>query len=208
VVGDTRRGGLERAVIPEYFGPLIPSPGGRADLVVRTSGDPLVLAQAVRAEVERAMPQVRIDGVSTAEDQLAAFSAQRRLQTWLLTMFAGLAVLLAGVGIFGLAHYAAAERTREIGIRVALGARPGDVLRLLLADGLRMPLLGIAAGLAASAGLTRFIASQLYDVTASDPATFASVALVLAAVAASACVLAGWRASHTNPVLALRKPTS
>ena len=208
VVGDARRGGLERAVIPEYYGPLIPSPGGRADLVVRTTGDPLVLAQAVRAEVERAMPQARIASVATAEAELAAFSAQRRLQTWLLTAFALIAVLLAAVGIFGLAHYAAAERTQEIGIRIALGAAPGDVLRLLVGDGLRMPLLGIAAGLAAAAGLTRFIASQLYDVTASDPATFASVALVLAAVAASACVLAAWRVSHANPVQALRNPTA
>ena len=208
VVGDARRGGLERAVIPEFYGPLIPSPGGRADLVVRTTGDPLILAQTVRAEVERAMPQARIASVTTAEAQLAAFSAQRRLQTWLLTAFALLAVLLAAVGIFGLAHYAAAERTQEIGIRIALGAAPADVLRLLVGDGLRMPLLGIAAGLAAAAGLNRFIASQLYDVTATDPATFASVALVLAAVAASACVLAAWRISHANPVRALRNPTA
>jgi predicted permease len=206
VVGNTRRGGLERAVIPEYYGPLIPSAGGRADLVVRTTGDPVMLAPAVRAEVERTMPQARIASVSTAEAQLAAFSAQRRLQTWLLTAFALLAVVLAAIGIFGVAHYAAAERTQEIGIRVALGAAPGDVLRLLLADGLRMPLLGILAGLIASAGLSRLIASQLYDVTATDPATFVSVAVALTAVAASACVLAAWRASHANPVQTLRSP--
>jgi putative ABC transport system permease protein len=205
VVADARRSGLERAVMPEYYGPLIPSAGSRLDLVVRTAGDPLALAAAVRAEVARALPQAHIASVSTVEAQLFAFSAQRRLQTWLLTAFALLAVLLAGVGIFGLVHYSVAERTQEIGIRVALGAAPLDVLRLLVADGLRMPILGIAVGLLAASGLTPRIASQLFEVSAMDPATFATVALVLGAVAASACLLAGWRAARANPVLALRK---
>jgi len=155
--------------------------------------------------VTRALPQALIASVSTVEAQLFAFSAQRRLQTWLLAAFAGLAVLLAGVGIFGLVHYAVAERTQEIGIRVALGAAPFDVLRLLLTDGLRMPMLGIAAGLLIAAALTPLVASQLYEVSAIDPATFAEVALVLGTVAASACLLAGWRAALANPVRAFRK---
>jgi predicted permease len=205
VVADARRSGLERAVIPEYYGPLIPSPGGKFDLVVRTAGDPLALAAAVRAELARALPQARIAEVSTLEAQLFAFSAQRRLQTWLLAAFAVLALLLAGVGIFGLVHYAVAERTQEIGIRVALGAAPINVLTLLLSDGLRMPLLGIAAGLVASAALTPLLASQLYEISATDPATFAGVALALGAVAAAACLMAGWRAARANPILALRK---
>ncbi len=205
VVGDARRGGLERAVIPEFYGPLIPSAGGRLDLIVRASGDPLGLQAAVRTTLTQVLPQARIASVSTVDEQLSAFSAQRRLQTWLLAAFALLAVVLAGVGIFGLVHYSVAERTQEIGIRVALGAAPLDVLRVLLADGLRMPLLGIAAGLAAASALTPIIASQLFEVPAIDPSTFGGVALLLATVAALACLLAGWRATRANPALVLKK---
>jgi putative ABC transport system permease protein len=206
VVGDTHRGGLERPVVPEFYGPLIPSAGGGADLVVRTTGDPLGLAAAVRAELSRSLPRVRIVSVSTVEAQFQGFAAERQLQTWLLAGFALLALVLAGIGVFGLAHYAAAERTHEIGIRVALGAAPADVLRLLVVDGLRTPLIGIVAGLVTAGWLTRFIASQLYDVTATDPLTFIGVAFLLALVAAGACALAGWRVCTANPVQALRKP--
>jgi hypothetical protein len=205
VIGDARRGGLERAVIPEFYGPLIPSGGGRLDLIVRTASDPLALAPSIRAELERALPQGRIATMTTVLSQLDAFSAQRRLQTWLLVGFALVALLLAGIGIFGLAHYSVAERAQEIGIRVALGAAPADVLRLLVADGLRMPILGIVAGLAAAGLLTQFIASQLYEITATDPATFIGVAAILALVASCACVIAGWRAARANPVRILRK---
>jgi putative ABC transport system permease protein len=205
VVGDMHRSGLERTTIPEYYGPYIPSPNGRVDLLVRTHRDPLSLAATIRSEVTRALPSIVIVNVSTAESQLGDFSAQRRLQTWLLTMFALLALVLAALGIFGLAHYAVAERTREIGVRVALGATPGDVLRLVIAQGMRMPALGIVLGLAASAGLTRIIAHQLYDVGATDPMTFAVVAIVLALVAACACYLAARRAAGADPVQALRQ---
>ena len=205
VVGDMHRQGLERMTIPEYYGPYFPRPNGRVDLLVRTKGDPLSLAATLRSEVSRALPSVVIVSLATAESQLGGFSAQRRLQTWLLTMFALLALVLAAVGIFGLVHYAVAARRREIGIRVALGATPGDVLRLVIAQGMRMPALGIALGLAASAALTRLIAHQLYDVGATDPMTFVVVAIVLALVAASACYLAARRAAGADPVQALRQ---
>lgn len=205
VVGDMHRSGLERASIPEYYGPYFPSPGGRADLVVRAERDPLLLVATIRREVTRALPNVVIVSASTAESQLGDFGAQRRFQTWLLTGFALLALTLAAVGIFGLAHYAVAERTKEIGVRVALGATPGDVVRLVIAQGMRMPGLGIVLGLAASAGLTRVISHQLYGVGATDPVTFAVVALLLATVAASACYLAARRAAAADPVQALRQ---
>ena len=204
VVGDMHRGGLERAAIPEYYGPYIPSAGGRVDLLVRASGDPLQLAPAVRAAVTRSMPSVVVAGVSTAEKQFGDFSSRRRLQTWLLTTFAALALVLAAIGIFGLAHYAVAERTREIGVRVALGARPGDVMRLVIAQGMRMPSLGIALGLVASAWLTRIIAHELYAVEPTDPMTFAVVAIVLALVSAGACYFAARGAARADPVQALR----
>jgi putative ABC transport system permease protein len=205
VVGDMQRSGLERKAIPEYFGQYIPSSNGRADLVVRTKGEPLALASMLRAEVQRAVPNIVVVNVATAEAGLDGFTAQRRLQTWLLTLFATLALVLAAVGIFGLAHYAVAARAREIGVRMALGATPGDVIRMVIAQGMRMPLLGIALGLAASAALTRVISHQLFDVRATDPLTYGAVAVVLALVAAAACYLAARRAARSDPVRALRE---
>jgi len=205
VVGDMHRSGLERASIPEYYGPYIPSSYGRADLVVRTSGAPERLALVIRAEVARAMPSVTIASISTAEAQLGGFLAQRRLETGLLAIMAALALGLAAGGIFGLTHYAVAERTREVGVRVALGATPTDILGLLIAAGMKMPIAGIAIGLAVSTGLTRVLAHELYDVAPTDPATFVAVAGVLGAVAASACYLAARRAARANPVDALRQ---
>jgi len=154
--------------------------------------------------VKQSMPGVSVAAVSTADAQLGGFSAQRRFQTWLLTTFALLALMLAAVGIFGLVHYAIAERTREIGVRVALGATPRDVLRLTLFQGMRSPMLGIAIGLLASAALTRVIGHLLFGVTAGDPVTFVAVAGVLAAVAVMACYLAGRRAVRVDPMAALR----
>jgi putative ABC transport system permease protein len=207
VVGNMHRGGLERTSIPEYYGPYIPSPNGRVDLVVRTTGDPQAPAKAVRAEILRMMPSVAIPSISTADAQLAAFSAQRRLQTWLLAGFALLAVMLAGVGIFGLTHYAVTERTHEIGIRMTIGATPADILRLLVGEGVRVPLLGIGVGLVASMGLGRLIESQLFEVTASDPGTFVGVAGVLFAVAAAASLAAAIEASRVNPMRAMKTPS-
>ncbi|MFN2567507.1 MAG: ADOP family duplicated permease [Gemmatimonadaceae bacterium] len=205
VVGDMHRQGLERTAISQYYGPYIPSANGRADLIVRTTGDPLAFAATLRSEVTRALPSVAVVNVSTAEAQLGGFSARRQLQTWLLTSFATLALVLAAVGIFGLAHYTVAERTREIGVRVALGATPGHVSRLVITQGMRMPAIGIAVGVTASAGLTRILAHHLYEVEPTDPATFATVAGVLALVAASACYLAARRAARADPVQALRQ---
>jgi len=204
VVGDMHRSGLERRAIPEYFGSYFPSPTGRADLLVRTTGEPLQLAATVRREVLRAFPNITIVTVSTADAQLDDFSALRRLQTSLLTVFALLAVILAAVGIFGLVHYAVAERTREIGVRVALGATPREVLSLVVRQGMRMPVIGIVVGLVVSAGLTRVMSSLLFNVGATDPLTFAGVALVLGGVAAAACYVAARRAVRIDPILALR----
>ena len=204
VVGDMRRQGLERPVLPEYFGPWIPSPNGRADLVVRTEGDPLTLARDVRDRVKRAIPGSTVVSVSTADVQFGDFTSLRRLQTSLLTLFALLALLLAAIGIFGLVHFAVTERTREIGVRIALGATPADVAGLVLRQGLRAPMVGIVVGLAASVVVTRVLSNVLFDVSATDPATFAVVALVLTGVAGAACGLAGRRALRVDPVNALR----
>jgi predicted permease len=205
VIGDMHRQGLERRSIPEYFGPWVPSPNARADLVVRTHGDPLRLGPMVRREVMSAVPNVLIASVSTADAQLGGFSAQRRLQTWLLSAFAGLALVLAAVGIYGLVHYAVAERTRELGVRVALGATSHDVVRLVMSQGLRLPAIGIMLGLAVSAALTRVMSHLLFDVGATDPVTFVTVGAVLAAVAATACYVPARGAARVDPVRALKR---
>ncbi len=206
VVGDMHRQGLERRTIPEYFGPYFPSPNGRADLLVRARlGDPLDLAAAVRQEVARAFPAASVATVSTASAQFAEFSSERRLQTSLLTAFAVLALSLAAIGIFGLVRYTVAERRGELGVRIALGATPGDILLLVLGQGLRMPAAGIAIGLAAAAGLTRLMARSLFGVTPTDPLTFAAVAGILAIVVASASFMGASRTTRVDPLQVLRQ---
>jgi predicted permease len=204
VVGDMHRQGLERRAIPEYFGPWIPSSNGRVDLLVRSEGDPLALARSVRDEVSRAVPGATVVSVATADELLGGFSALRRLQTWLLAGFAMLALTLAGIGVFGVVHFTVSERTREIAIRVALGASPAAMTRLVLWQGIRTPLVGIGVGLVASFALTRTIASLLFGVDATDPITFTAVAAVLAGIATGACWLAGRRALRIDPLRALR----
>jgi len=204
VVGDMHRQGLERAAVPEYFGSYLPRPYNRGDLVIRTSGDPLAIAPLVRQIVTR-IPGTVVASVSAADAQFGGFAAARRLETSLLVAFAALALTLAAIGIFGLVHYAVAERTREIGIRIALGATPGDVLGAVVAQGMRMPLAGIVLGLTAAVGLTRTMAHLLFNVGATDPTTFATVALLLATVAVVACYLAGRRGTRIDPIRALRE---
>src|SRR6185503_16022126 len=139
VVGDMHRQGLERAAIAQYFGPYVAQPSGRVDLVVRTRGAPLAAVPAVKRAVAAAVPGGLVAQVSTAADGLGDFSAQRTLQTLLFSAFAFLALILAAVGVYGMVHYAVAQRRREIGVRIAIGARPRDVFMRLIADGMRWP---------------------------------------------------------------------
>ena len=143
--------------------------------------------------------------VSTAESQLGDFNSRRDFQGRLLAIFAALALVLAATGIFGVVHYAVAERTREVGVRVALGATPGAVVALIVRDGMRSPILGVAIGLAAALGSTRLLASLLYGVGPTDPVTFTAASAVLVGVAALACVLPAHRAARIDPVSALRR---
>jgi len=205
VVGDMHRQGLERRTIPEYFGPYFPSPNGRTDLLVRTRTAPLAIAPIIRQEVVRSLPAVTIVQVGTADGQLADFSGRRRLQTWLLSTFALLGLALTAIGIFGLVHYIVAERTSEIGVRVALGATPRDILRLVLMQGMRTPAAGVAIGIVASAAAARVMTHLLFEVTPTDPVTFIAVSGLLAIVATAACYIAARRALRLDPVQALRQ---
>ena len=206
VVADIRRQGLHRDAIPQYYGPFLSTSSSRVDLLVRTSGSPLASAPTIRKEVARLMPGVSIASVSTVESQLGAFSGQRRIQTGLLSAFAALAMILAAVGTFGLVHHMVSERTREIAIRVSLGATPLAVMRMVITQGLKMPVAGVAIGIVVSLAVTRLLSGLLFGVEATDPATFGAVVVTLIGVGGAACYLAGRRAVRLDPSSVLRTP--
>jgi putative ABC transport system permease protein len=173
-------------------------------LVVRGSVDPLSLSRAVREAVENVDPTVPTGKFRSMEQVLSHSLALRSFMRLLLTIFAALALLLASVGIYGVISYAVSQRTREIGVRMALGARPADVMRLVLAEGLKMALVGVVLGIGAALGLTKLLASLLYDVSETDPAIFLSVTILLVGVALVACAIPARRAMRVDPMVALR----
>ena len=204
VVGDMRRQNLERQPIAGVFLPYTQSPQRRMTLLIRTTGESTNLAPVVRNEIRAIDKSVLIYQISTLESRLAQSAAQRRFQTWLLTLFSALALLLAAVGIYGVIHQSVALRTREIGTRLALGAQPRDVLSLVVGQGARLALYGIGIGLLAAFVLTRILAGLLFGVTATDPTTFVAAPLVLLLVALLACYLPARRAAKIDPMMALR----
>jgi predicted lysophospholipase L1 biosynthesis ABC-type transport system permease subunit len=187
--------------VPEKLMPLL---AGQVGVVLRTEGDPAAIMGQVRHDVAGIDPGDVIYGVETLDDVVATSLAARRLSMMLLGIFASLALALACVGIYGVISCVVGDRTREIGVRMALGARRGDVLRLILGQGAKMALAGIAAGTVCALGLTRLMSSQLYGVTAHDPFTFAGVSGILLIVAVAACWMPAWRAMRVDPLVALR----
>jgi predicted permease len=174
-------------------------------VAVRTSGDPKTYVSAIRTaihEIDRDMPMSK---VSTLEVLVENSMGQRRLSTVLLGVFAGLALLLASIGIYGVMSYTVAQRTRELGVRVALGASRQSVLSLVMRQGMTITLIGVGIGLAGAFGLTRLIATQLFAVKATDPATFLTVTFVLVAVAVAATLVPALRATRIDPLTALRE---
>jgi predicted permease len=201
VVGNMRRQGLEQKPVPEFF---IPSSEPAMDLAVRVDGDPAVVASAVRQQIRTVEPGAIVIRMTTMEAFLGEWTAERRVQTLLLGAFAAMALALAAVGIYGVMQFAAAQRTKELGIRVALGARGFDLVRLMLGQGLRLPLTGLVIGLLGAYLLVGVLQSLLYDVSPSDPITFAGVAMLLGATAVPACYLPARRAARVDPIVALR----
>jgi predicted permease len=206
VVGDMRRQGLERDPLPQMFVSLSQShPPRDMALFIRTSSaDPLALAATLRAAVRRVEKDAPIFGVAPLEQQLGTYLTQRRFQTSLLTGFSLVALMMAAVGIYGLIQYSIATRTQEIGLRMAIGAQAGDIFRMVVSEGLTLSLTGIAIGLMGAWWLGRAGSSLLFGVTASDPVTFATVSLVLTAVATAACCVPARRAMRVDPIRALR----
>ncbi len=206
VVGDMRREGLEKDPMPQMFQPLAQNPPRRAILLVRTSADdPLKMAGAVQAAVRRVERYVPVYGVTTLENQLGTLLAERRFQTSLLIGFSVAAMLMAAIGIYGLIQYSIAMRTREIGIRIAVGAQAGEIFRMIVGEGLKLSMAGLMLGLVGALWLRGAISSLLFGVTATDPATFAAVSLLLVAVTVAACYLPARHAMKVEPVVALRQ---
>jgi predicted permease len=204
VVRDMRRHGREHEPAAHIYQWYKQSDQTTPDLVVRTTGDPKALAATLRQVVRGLDGTAILSPVTTLEQQLAEQLSPRRFQTGLLGLFSLIALVLASVGIYGVMHYSVTQRTHEIGIRMALGARPGDVLRMVIRQGLTLALAGLAVGLAGAWWLTRVLASLLYGVTPADPPTFLAVSFLLTIVAALATSIPAWRAANVDPLLSLR----
>jgi predicted permease len=187
--------------VPDRFWPLLSRGSG---YVARTTSSPLSVVNAIREAAVRADPSTVVYGSRAVEDIVANSIATQRLAMILLSVFSALALVLCAIGIYGVISYLTGQRTHEIGIRVALGASRGDVLRMVLGEGMKITLIGVAFGLAAALLLTRLIAKLIYGVGASDPITFAGVAILLTGVALFACYIPARRAMRVDPMIALR----
>jgi predicted permease len=207
VVADMRRQGLEREPIPQMFVPLAQSsPSQTVNVFVRTSvKDPMLMAETLRNAVRRVEKRVPVYWVAPLEQQFGSYLAQRRLVTWLLTGFSFVALLMAAAGIYGLIQYSVAARAREIGIRIAVGAENGPIFRMILGEGLKLSVAGLALGLVGALCLGRLGSSLLFGVTPTDPWTLLGGAFLLMVVAVAACCLPARRATRVEPVIALRQ---
>jgi putative ABC transport system permease protein len=205
VAGDMHRQGLEKQVAPQVFRPHSQWADNEMDLLVRSASDPLTVAAAVRNEIQSVDKTVAKFGVTTVVEQLGAQTAERRFHTSLIGLFSLVALFLSAIGIYGLMHYFVVQRTNEIGVRMALGARSGSVLALVLRQGLTLAGCGILAGIFGALGLMRMLSSLLYGITPADPAAFTVAPVILLGVATLACWLPARRAARIDPVLALRQ---
>jgi predicted permease len=206
IAGDVRNYGNETLGRIKIYTPLGRSPLPRVTLAVRSTAgiDPLTVVAAIKNEVQAINPNVPVDEVATLESRLARHIAPRRFNTWLVGLFAVIALLLASIGIYGVMSYTVTQRTREFGIRMALGAQQRDVLRLMLKQSMRLTLAGLVLGVFTSLILTRWLQSQLFGISATDPLTFVGIALLLTIVILTACYLPARRAACVDPMVALR----
>jgi putative ABC transport system permease protein len=222
VVGDVRQRGLDTAPKPTLYipnlqlGEPIKTPVGvtlrdlmtedarSIGLVARSTSGVAGLQNAVRAAVWNVDPNQPVIRVKTMEQVLADTMILQRFSTLLLAGFAGIALALAAAGIYGVISYSVTQRTHEIGIRMALGAEQGDVLKLVVGQGMVSALIGLAIGIAGAIGLTRFMTSLLFNVSATDPMTYGVIAILLLIVAVAACYLPARRAAKVDPMIALR----
>ena len=206
VVGDTRDQGAREKPQPELYVPYGQAhfTSGGVALILHTKTDPQSIANAVKQRVWALQKDQPITNIKTMDQLVAESNASPRFQSFLLGAFGALGLLLAIVGIYGVISYAVTQRTHEIGIRMALGAEPSQVMRLILAHGLKLAVIGVAIGIAAALGLTRLMSSLLFGISATDPLTFIATALLLLIVALLACYIPARRAMKVDPMVALR----
>jgi predicted permease len=205
VVGDVRFGSIDSLPSSEVYLSYYQAPSPRMVIYLRTSGDPLALVGPARAALRDLAPEVPVYDVRTLSDRLADATAYARFSATLLALFAGVALALAAIGVYGVISFAVSQRTREIGVRVALGASRGDVTRLVVGQGLALAVAGAAIGLAAALAATRVLRSLLYDVAPSDPATFAAIVALLVGAVLVASWLPARRAARVQPAEVLRE---
>jgi putative ABC transport system permease protein len=214
VVGDTRHFGLDHEVEPEIYLPYLQEPNYEMRLVVQAASGQTgsssraslpSLAAAIRNQARAQDPNEPISQIVMMDERLSESVAQRRFQMLLFGVFGAVALVIAIVGIYGVISYAVSQRTHEIGIRMALGAQAGDVLRMMVSQGMRLTLIGVALGVAFALSLTRVIESLLFNVSATDPATFVSITLLLVIVALIAIYIPARRATKVDPLVALRR---
>jgi len=204
IVGNVRYESLTDESPPAVYFPHPDLTYSFMTLVIRTDGDPSAIAPAVQREVRALEPDQPVSDIRTMNQVMSEWVARSRFNTMLLGLFAGLATLLSAVGIFGVMNYSVALRTREIGLRLAVGAQPRQVLLLILKQGFWLTIAGVVLGLAAAFALTRLLSGLLFGVAAVDVTTFASISLLLVIVSLLACYLPARRAMRIDPLSALR----
>ena len=202
IVGDVRHRGLDSGLRQTIYFPSLRL--GYTNLVIRALNDPVSLAPAVRREVTAIDPNQPVANIRTMERWVSESVDQPRFRTFLLGVFSAVALLLSMVGIYGVMSYAVSQRTHELGVRMALGARAGDVFRLVIGQGMKLAIAGVAIGLVAALALTHLIKDLLFGIRATDPMTFAAITLLLTGVALLACYLPARRATKVDPMVALR----
>jgi ABC-type antimicrobial peptide transport system permease subunit len=207
IVGDVKEWGIRQAVIPQAYYPLemqLYPPVSRVSLVVGGTVGTGELLSCLRRQVHSVDGSLALFNARTMQEVVSGSMSDASYQSLLLSVFALFALLLTAVGVYGVMAYAVTQRTREIGIRVALGARTGEILRLVMRGGAQITLVGVILGIAGALALTRFLANLLFGVQPHDPFTFVVVATLLAAVALLACYIPARRATKVDPMVALR----
>jgi putative ABC transport system permease protein len=211
IVGDVRNTTLNQQS-PALYYPLAWRIGTSAsrvnvvamDVVVRTKGSPEAIVPSLRQKVRELDPALPLANVRTMQEWISNNAAQPRLNARLLTLFAAMALLIAAIGIYAVLAYSVTQRTREIGLRIALGAHPSDVVRLIVSEGMKVALIGICTGLLGALAVGRAISSLVYGVAVHDPSTFTAAAVMLTVIAFAACFLPARRATKVDPMVALR----
>jgi putative ABC transport system permease protein len=204
VVGDIKTDGFDAAGAPLIYLPAPQAPSYDSVVYLRTAADPGALSEAIRREIQAVDPTIPVFGIQTMDEVVAKSMAARRFALEILGIFAIVAFLLACVGIYGVMAYAISQRTGEIGLRMALGARRGDILRVVLNEAALVVIAGVGAGLLGSLLLTRFLQTLLFDIKPTDPLTFGVLTILLAGVALLASFIPARRASRIDPLVALR----